>query len=110
MQARLASILTDTDYHTMVVCDGEEIVGFVGARIGLLYESDDSFGQIMALAVAKNRQRSGVGLVQRGARVFVVTSGNHRAGAHAFYEKNGYRFTGRSYKKSIAGSPCHSGD
>ena len=64
----------------------------------------------MALAVAPDYQRRGVGrllvevaesrLAQRGARVLVVSSGNQRADAHAFYESLGYRFTGRRYKKS----------
>jgi len=111
MRTRLESILRDHDFHTPVACDGDQIVGFVGTRVGPLYESDDRYGQIMALAVASARQRSGIGrmlmqaaettLIQRGARVLVVTSGNHRIDAHAFYEKNGYTFTGRRYKKSL---------
>ena len=68
----------------------------------------------MALAVAMDHHRRGIGrtlieaaesiLVERGARVLVVASGNHRDDAHAFYEKNGYTFTGRRYKKSIPSS------
>lgn len=115
MYMRLESILRDGDYHTLVACDGDRIVGFIGTRIGPLYESDRLYGQIMALAVARDWQRRGVGrllvqaaesiLSQDGARVFVVTSGNHRTDAHAFYEKNGYTFTGRRYKKPVAVSP-----
>ena len=111
MYMRLESILGDHDYHTLVACDGDQIVGLVGTRVGPLYESDDLYGQIMVLAVAGGRQRGGIGrmlmqaaesiLIQRGARVSVVTSGNHRTDAHAFYEKNGYAFTGRRYKKSL---------
>jgi len=111
MRTRLESILRNHDFHTLVACDGDQIVGFVGTRVGPLYESDDRYGQIMALAVASARQRSGIGrmlmqaaettLIQRGARVLIVTSGNHRTDAHAFYEKNGYTFTGRRYKKSL---------
>ena len=68
-------------------------------------------GRSLALAVTSVRQRRGIGrtlmqaaettLIQRGARVSVVTSGNHRTDAHAFYEENGYTFTGRRYKKSL---------
>ena len=111
MHTRLESILRDHDYNTLVACDADQIVGFIGTRVGPLYESDDRYGQIMALAVASPRQRSGIGrmlmqaaettLIQRGARVLIVTSGNHRTDAHAFYEKNGYTFTGRRYKKSL---------
>jgi ribosomal protein S18 acetylase RimI-like enzyme len=109
MCKRLEAILRDEDYETLVACEGERIVGFIGSRLGPLYESDDPYGQIMALAVAADHHKSGVGrallhaaesiLVERGARIVVVASGNHRADAHAFYEKNGYTFTGRRYKK-----------
>ena len=44
-------------------------------------------------------------LVECGARELVVTSGNHRAAAHAFYESCGYTFTGRRYKKSLVVQP-----
>jgi ribosomal protein S18 acetylase RimI-like enzyme len=111
MSVRLQSILRDQDYHTVVACDDDTIVGVIGTRVGPLYESDDSYGQIMVLTVARDHQRCGIGrmlmqaaesiLVQRGARVFVVTTGNQRTDAHAFYEKNGYTFTGRRYKKSF---------
>jgi hypothetical protein len=47
------------------------------------------------------------GRVARGARVLVVTSGNHRAGAHAFYESCGYSFTGRRYRKSATWAAEH---
>lgn len=114
MFRRLESILSDEDYATLVACEGEQLVGFVGTRVGLLYECDGHYGQIMALAVAPDHQRSGIGrmlmhaaesmLIARGACVFVVTSGNHRADAHAFYENNGYTFTGRRYGKNVRSS------
>ena len=50
MQRRLEAILADHDYQTLVACDGDHIVGFVGMRSGPLYEADGSYGQIMALA------------------------------------------------------------
>jgi ribosomal protein S18 acetylase RimI-like enzyme len=112
MRRRLETILGDDDYHTLVACEGKDIVGFVGARSGPLYDDDGLYGQIMALAVAPNHQRRGVGrmlmraaessLIEHGARVVIVTSGNHRRDAHAFYESCGYSFTGRRYKKSLA--------
>jgi hypothetical protein len=65
----------------------QEIVGFVGTRVGLLYEGEAE-----------------AGLLERGARVLVVTSGNHRTDAHLFYESQGYTFTGRRYKKALPSS------
>jgi ribosomal protein S18 acetylase RimI-like enzyme len=115
MRNRLQLILADEDYLTLVACDGDEVVGFVGARVGRFYEEDGYYGQLMALAVATERQRRGIGrmlvqaveafLIERGVSVLVVTSGNHRADAHAFYESNGYEFTGRRYEKTLASSP-----
>jgi len=114
MYKRLESILCDDDYVTLVACDGEHVVGFVGTRVGPLYESDGCYGQIMALAVAGDRQRHGIGrllmqeaeslLLGRDVSVLVVTSGNQRTDAHAFYEKNGYTWTGRRYKKTVESS------
>lgn len=114
MCKRLASIIADKDYATLVACDGVHIVGLIGTRVGVLYESDGRCGQIMVLAVAPDHQRRGVGrmlvkaaesmLVARGVDVVVVTSGNQRADAHAFYEKCGYAFTGRRYKKRVTPS------
>ena len=114
MRKRLDSILPDEDYATFVACDGEEIVGLIGSRVGPLYECDGPYGQIMVVAVATNYQRRGIGrmlmqtaeslMVGRGVCVLVVTSGNQRADAHAFYETNGYTFTGRRYKKTVESS------
>jgi ribosomal protein S18 acetylase RimI-like enzyme len=111
MQRRLEAILADQDYHTFVACEGDHVIGFIGTRAGPLYEADGHYGQIMALAVASTHHRRGVGrmlmaaaesqLIDRGARELVVTSGNHRAGAHTFYESCGFTFTGRRYKKSL---------
>jgi ribosomal protein S18 acetylase RimI-like enzyme len=114
MCQRLESILTDEDYATLVATDGEDVVGFIGTRAGPLYERDGRYGHIIALAVAENYQRRGIGrtlmdaaesmLVARGVCVLVVTSGNQRTDAHAFYEKAGYMFTGRRYTKIVRAS------
>jgi ribosomal protein S18 acetylase RimI-like enzyme len=114
MQARLDSIFADADYRTLVAIDDGMIVGFIGLRIGLNYASDGLYGQIMAFSVAPGHQRRGVGsvlleageaaLAARGAETVVVTTANHRADAHAFYEKNGYTFTGRRYVKAATKS------
>jgi ribosomal protein S18 acetylase RimI-like enzyme len=126
MSARLERILQDEDYTTLVATDtasaanaadaadaanAARIVGFAGTRVGPMYESDGLYGQIIALAVAPDYQRRGIGrllleaaeraLIEQGARKLILTSGNHRTGAHAFYEQHGYAFTGRRYLKTV---------
>ena len=112
MEQRLTSILGDVSYRTFVACDGDAIVGVVGTRIGPMYEIDEPYGQIMALVVSGTHRRQGVGVrlveaaeshfIERGAAVSIVTSANRRADAHAFYERHGYTFDGRRYKKALA--------
>jgi predicted N-acetyltransferase YhbS len=111
MYARLEAVDRDDDYDTLVACDGEAVVGFIGLRRGLLYESDDRYAQIMAMVVAETHRQRGVGgqliraaearLADRGVRILVVTTGNQRDRAHKFYETNGYTFTGRRYMKRL---------
>lgn len=110
MERRLASIFADRDTGTLVASMDGRVVGFVGTRLAVTYERDGPFGEIRAMAVAADARRQGIGrrllsaaeatLIERGARVIVLSSGNHRSGAHLFYEAQGYVFTGRRYRKS----------
>jgi len=111
MERRLTSILGDADYQTFVACDGDALVGVIGTRVGPMYEIDGPYGQIMALVVSGTHRRRGVGVLlinaaeshfmAHGAAVSIVTSHNRRADAHAFYERHGYTFDGRRYKKAL---------
>jgi len=111
MTTRLTAILADDDYGTFVAGDGATIAGMIGTRTGPLYEFDEPYGQIMVLVVADGQRRTGTGALllgaaeghfaKRGVRFAVVTSASHRADAHAFYEKHGYAFDGRRYKKLL---------
>jgi ribosomal protein S18 acetylase RimI-like enzyme len=38
---------------------------------------------------------------QHGCDRIIVTTANHRDGAHRFYDRLGYEFTGRRYAKSL---------
>ena len=61
MDARIDAILRDDDYETLVACDDGTVVGFLGLRRGLLYESDDRYAQIMAMVVTESHRQRGVG-------------------------------------------------
>jgi ribosomal protein S18 acetylase RimI-like enzyme len=114
MHKRLERILSDNDYATVVACDGDQVVTFIGTRTGPLCEDDGRYGQIMALAVASDHQRQGIGrrllhaaesdLMRHQVSILVVTSGNQRSDARAFYERNGYAWTGRRYAKTVHSS------
>lgn len=111
MSRRLATILGDGSYRTLVACDGAAIAGVIGLHVGPMYEMDEPCGQIMVLVIAATYRRQGVGgrlvvaaesfFAAHGARVAIVTSALRRADAHAFYEKHGYAFDGRRYKKPL---------
>jgi GNAT superfamily N-acetyltransferase len=111
MERRLTAVLADVSYRTFVACDGDVVVGVAGTRVGPMYESDQPYGQIMALVVAGAHRRRGIGVrlmqaaeahfIERGAAASIVTSANRRADAHAFYETHGYTFDGRRYKKAL---------
>lgn len=112
MHTRLEQLLADDDYATLVAVRGTNVVGFIGTRVGPSYEADGLHGQIMALSIASDHRRRGIGrelliaaesmLSRRGVREVVLNTSHHRADAHAFYERNGYTFTGRRYRRSLA--------
>jgi ribosomal protein S18 acetylase RimI-like enzyme len=111
MEVRLQTIFADSSYATFVALLDSKVLGFVGLHVGLLYENDNQYGQIMAIAISRDYRRMGIGrrlmhlaeetMAQMGAQIFVLGSGNHRIDAHAFYEALGYEFTGRRYVKTV---------
>lgn len=64
MCKRLEAILADEDYATLVACNGEEIVGFLGTRIGPALVAD---GACCCRALAGAR-RTQVGLLREKLR------------------------------------------
>ncbi len=89
---------------------GGEIVGFLSFHLLPLLHVDGNLGRITALAVSYRFRRRGIGhkLItaaeefawsRRCVRV-EITSGDHRAEAHVFYEAVGYRQETRRFLKS----------
>ena len=111
MSIRLGAIQRDPSYRTVVAVAASAVVGVAGARLGRYYEKDGIYCQLVVLAVSPSARKRGIGRqlitevenwsANKGAREVVVTSGLHRADAHAFYQRCGYRQTGlRFVKKS----------
>jgi len=112
MHERLLAIAADADYVTYVAeCDGR-VAGMIGVRRGVHYERSGPYGQIIALVTAEAFRGRGIGallvaegerwLREIGANVVVVTSADHREGAHRFYERLGYDATGRRFFKRLS--------
>jgi GNAT superfamily N-acetyltransferase len=98
-------------YRTLVAAEGARVVGFVGVVTLPVYEHDAPIGWILALSVAEDFRRRGVGrrLLQaaeehgraRGVVDLRLHSGFQRDGAHEFYEKMGFDKSGYRFKKRL---------
>jgi GNAT superfamily N-acetyltransferase len=106
-----ASVLDITELAQAKKGDEPRLVGMIGLRIGVLYEKNGLHGQIMALVVDEQYQGMGIGslLVDRaeewfrdhGVQSIVLGSGYHRPAAHQFYERVGFRATGKRFIKKL---------
>lgn len=112
MASRLDKIARHPDYISFVAITSGRTIGFLALSFGLFYERDGSYARIVALSVAPEAQRSGIGRAlvaraekvacDRGAVACYVNSGLQRHAAHAFYEQLGYIHKGSSFSKSIS--------
>jgi GNAT superfamily N-acetyltransferase len=111
MAARLRLILPCDSYRVAVAVRERITVGVIAAHIGLHIEMNGRYGQVTALSVAEDQRGQGIGalllahaeswLHARGAVVCIVNSSHRRAGAHRFYEREGYRATGLRFYKDL---------
>jgi len=108
---RLARILPDPAWATLVFEDLGRMLAFGGIQVSASYEHDTPVARIVAMVVDETARRRGVGgelvaalerrAASMGARKIVVTSASRRADAHAFYEKLGYARTGMRFGKEL---------
>ncbi len=104
--ALLSSSLSDAVF---VAEADSSIVGVISFHVIPLFHVVGNLGRISSLVVSSQWQRRGVGgkLVQaaeefgwsQGCLRIEVTSGDHRAGAHEFYQNLGYQFDERRFLK-----------
>lgn len=111
VRQRLAKLLPRDDTRIFVAERGARVLGALGLhRLPMLTEVND-VAMIIALVVADEARRTGVGrsLLERAedeAQLWrcgriMVTSAERRGEAHAFYERMGYKHTGRRFAKVI---------
>ena len=108
--ARLTRLLSH-DGQALVASDDTGLLGIATTQIVWSLVEDAPRALLTALVVRDDTRGRGVGRAlvtavehwarERGAERVVVTTALRRAGAHAFYERVGFEFTGRRYVKSI---------
>jgi GNAT superfamily N-acetyltransferase len=97
--------------QALVADSAQGLLGVVTMQIVWSLVEDAPRALLTALVVRESVRGQGVGRAlvtavevwarERGADRVMLTTALRRAGAHAFYERLGYEFTGRRYVKSI---------
>lgn len=114
MRKRLEKIHSNSMYNTFVaVWDDGKIVGMVGVRQLISYETDKIVTQISALVTKKEYRNKGIGkalvkhveewALANHSNMIYLTSGNRedRLQAHAFYRSLGFEMTGLRFVKRL---------
>ena len=107
---RLAQLASDAGDVVFIADCAGVIVGFLSFHVIPLFHVEGNLGRITALVVSSRFRRCGIGKeLVTAAEEFAwahgcvrveITSGAHRADAHAFYEAVGYRQETRRFLKS----------
>jgi len=111
MPSRLSRLFGDSNARAFVAVQGGELLGLATIHLRDTLNHPTPIAQITLLVVDEGTRSKGVGraLVSaceefargRGARRIAVTTALDRVGAHEFYERVGYRHTGRRYAKDF---------
>ncbi len=111
LSERIGKMKQRGNYRIFVACDGEKVVGFVGAVSFLAFEISKEAMKIIALAVSEPYRRNGIGTellktVERYAKAndigtILLNSGLPRENAHKFYEAQGYNKKSYGFVKQI---------
>ena len=112
MTMRLKTIAADSRYRTFVAVSNGKICGMIGTFCFFSYEHNNPGGRILALVVAKDARRAGVGqrliaaaesdFAQRNIQRVAVNTHLTRKDAHKFYERDGYTSNGYRFVKALA--------
>jgi GNAT superfamily N-acetyltransferase len=111
MPQRLVRLQRDPNVRALVADAGEGAIGLATVHLRHTINHEAPIAQLTLLVVDESRRSRGVGraLVEaaerwahaQGCHRIVVTTALQRTGAHVFYERIGYRHTGRRYGKDF---------
>ena len=104
--------LNATGWATALVAEDEgALVGLATGHVLPVLHHTGLIARLTTLVVAESARGRGVGRQiveaietwgrERGCQRIAVTTALHRDGAHAFYERIGYKHTGRRYQKML---------
>jgi GNAT superfamily N-acetyltransferase len=110
VRERLAQLASGAEDVVFIADCAGEVGGFLSFHVIPLFHVEGNLGRITALVVSSRFRRCGIGQkLVTAAEEFAwahgcvrveITSGDHRADAHAFYEAVGYRQETRRFLKS----------
>ena len=108
---RLAAVERDDGVVFVAVDEHRGIVGVGSATSFATIHADARTAYITALVADERARGRGIGRAivaaieawarERGATRLSVTSAEHRAGAHEFYPRIGFPYTGRRFTRSL---------
>jgi ribosomal protein S18 acetylase RimI-like enzyme len=111
VRERLAALASNSSGKVFVAECAGEIAGFLSFHIIPLFHSAAGLGRITTMAVSARFRRRSIGRLlvsaaeelaaASGCERMEVTSGDHRADAHAFYESLGFRCDVRRFIKQL---------
>ncbi|MCC7408624.1 MAG: GNAT family N-acetyltransferase [Phycisphaeraceae bacterium] len=97
---RLTRLLSSDTDGVIVADEAGKVVGVASMHLTSVLHASDFLGRITSLVVAEDRRGRGIGqallheaeswLWAHGCRRIEITSADHRAQAHLFYESCGY--------------------
>lgn len=110
---RIRRMAADAGAAVLVAEEDGVVCGMATLQVVPVLHEDPARGQLTGLVVSETHRRRGIGealvrhveqlAASRGVAGITVTTANHRAAAHEFYESLGYAWTGRRYAKQLGG-------
>ena len=108
---RLRRIRSEGRGEVFVSVVAGEVGGLISVQVGPGLTRSEDTAYVSTLVVAEEIRGKGVGREllevaedyarKHGCPRIVVATANHRSGAHAFYERLGWEWTGRRYGKLL---------
>jgi GNAT superfamily N-acetyltransferase len=109
--ARLELVKTDEAIRALVAEQDGQVIGMIGLMVFPAFHRDGQHGYVTALVVDAVVRGSGAGAAlleageawfrEQGVSKLNLTTALHREGAHGFYEKRGYTYSGKRYTKNL---------